>query len=122
MHFNTLVNAVVLERANHFQSGAVTYVSQAWIFVSSEIPLKNTPIFSTVEQRSPGLQLFHAVRCFLSMQLYHPPVIQILSTAQGVCKMHFPAVAVVNVRQCCGDTTFSHYRVGFTQQRFTDQY
>ena len=46
---NAPVHAVVLQRANHFQAGAVADVRQTRIFVAAEIALKNSPVIGAVE-------------------------------------------------------------------------
>src|SRR5678815_3240839 len=47
--FNTLVNAVVLKGADHFQPGTVAYMRQPWISMPTEIPLKNPPVFGAIK-------------------------------------------------------------------------
>jgi hypothetical protein len=35
--------------------------------------------------------------------------------------MHSPIVAIIDVRQRCGHAALSHYRMGFTEERFANQ-
>src|SRR6187401_921503 len=97
-HFNSLVNPMILKCADHLQSSAVSDMRQSWIFVSSEISLKNPSIFGSIEKGTPGFEFAHAIRSFLGMQFSHSPVIEILTTPHGVCEMHFPIVPLIDIR------------------------
>ena len=39
VHIDSLVDAVVLQRPNHFEPGAIPHVRESRIFVTAEIPL-----------------------------------------------------------------------------------
>src|SRR5262249_10996583 len=69
------MNAVVLECADHLQSGAVADVSQTRVFVTAEIALKNAAVLGAVEDGPPRFQLADAGRSFLGVQLGHAPVV-----------------------------------------------
>ena len=49
MHLNTLVDSVVLQRADHFEAGAIAYVGQARVSMTAEIPLQNPAVFCAIE-------------------------------------------------------------------------
>src|SRR5689334_5315980 len=42
---DSLVDAVVLEGADHFQAGAITHVGEARVLVTAEIALQNPTVF-----------------------------------------------------------------------------
>src|SRR5207248_5047972 len=56
VHVDAAMNAVVLQRANHFQAGAVADVRQTRIFVAAEIALKNSSLLGAVKERAPRFQ------------------------------------------------------------------
>src|SRR4029077_21107688 len=76
--FDALMDAVVLERANQFQAGAVADMGESRIAVTAEIALKNSPIGSAIQHRAPGLELADAVGGFLCMEFGHAPVVDVL--------------------------------------------
>ena len=119
-HFHALVNAVILQRADHFEAGAIADVRQARIAVAAEVALQNAPVVGAVEQRAPGLQLADALGSFLGVQFRHAPVVQILAAAHGVGEVDSPVVALVHVGQRRGHAAFGHHRVRFAEQRFRD--
>ena len=92
-----LMDAVILQGADHFQAGAVADVRQARIAVAAEIALEDPAVARAVEYRAPGLEFPHAFRRFLRMQLGHAPVVHVLPAAHGVGEVNAPAVAVVDV-------------------------
>jgi hypothetical protein len=120
VHVDALVNAVILQRANEFQAGAIADVRQARVLVPAEIALKDTAIRRAVEHRPPGLQFTHAGGGFLGVQLGHAPVIHVLAAAHGVREVDFPIVAVIHVGQSRRDAAFGHHGVGLAEQRFAN--
>src|SRR2546423_5946575 len=58
LHVNvdSLVNAVILERANHLESGAVSHMRQTRILMSAKVALKNAPIVCAVKHRPPRFE------------------------------------------------------------------
>ena len=121
VHLDALVYAVVLQRADHFQPGAVAHVRQPGVFVPAEVALQDATVRGAIEQRAPRLQFAHALRRLLGVQLGHAPVVHVLAAAHGVGEMHLPIVARVHVRQGRGDAALGHHRVGLAEQRFTNQ-
>src|SRR5918912_793698 len=99
MHIDTLVYAMVLQGPDHLQSGAISYVRQPGISVSSEVPLQNAPILRPVEDSTPRLQFFHAIWSFFGMQLGHAPLIDILAAAHRIGEMDPPIVAIIHIRE-----------------------
>jgi hypothetical protein len=61
VHFNALVDTVVLQGTNHFQSGPVTDVCEARVLVTAEVPLENTSILSPVEECTPSFKFTHTI-------------------------------------------------------------
>ena len=116
MDIDSLVNSVVLQSADHFQSGTIADVRQARIFMAAEIPLQNPAILGAIENRAPSLELAHSRRRFSGVQLRHPPIVDVLPAAHGVGEMDLPVVAVVNVGERGGDAAFRHHRVSFSEQ------
>src|SRR5262245_11650729 len=57
----SLVDAMVLQRADHCQARAVAHVGKSRVAVAPKIPLQYPAITGAVEQRSPGFQLSYAV-------------------------------------------------------------
>ena len=58
---DTLVDAVVLQGADHLQPGAVADVGQARVLVAAEVALEDAAVFRAVEDGPPGFQLADAV-------------------------------------------------------------
>src|SRR5580704_19411657 len=48
------VHAVVLQRANHFQTGAIPDMCESRVSMAAEIALQNSPILGAIEHRAPG--------------------------------------------------------------------
>ena len=111
------VHAVILERADHFEAGAIPHVREARVGVPAEVALQDAAVGRTVEQRPPRLQLAHPRRRLLRVQLRHAPVVQILPAAHGVGEVHAPAVAVVHVGERRRDAALGHHRVRLAEQR-----
>ena len=119
--FNTLVNAVILQGANQFQAGPVTYVSKSRITVTAEIALQNSSVCGTVEHCAPGLKFADPFGCFLGMQFGHSPVVDVLTAPHRVGEMNFPVVAVIHICERGGHTAFSHHRMRLAEKRFANQ-
>ena len=118
---DALVDAVVLQGADHLQAGAVADVGQARVAVAAEVALQDAAVLGAVEHRAPGFQLADAVGRFLGVQLGHAPVVDVLAAAHGVGEMDLPVVAFVHVGQGRGDAALGHDGVRLAQQRFADQ-
>ena len=121
VHVHALVDAVVLQRPDHLQAGAVAHVGQPGILVPAEVALEDAAVGGAVEQRAPRLQLAHPVRRLLRVQLGHAPVVDVLPAAHGVGEVHLPAVAVVHVGQRRRDPALGHHGVRLPQQRLADE-
>jgi len=121
VHVYRLIDRVVLQCADHLETGAVSHVRQSRVFVSAEIALENPSIGSAVEHCAPCLELAHAIRRFLRVKLGHPPVIEILAAAHRVGEVHSPVVSIVDVAERRRDTAFGHHGVRFTEERFADE-
>src|SRR5207237_9033003 len=53
VHGHPLMNAVVLQCADHFQTAAVADIGQARILVTAEVALENTAVLGAVEDCPP---------------------------------------------------------------------
>ena len=82
------MDAVILQRADHFEAGAVAHVSEARIAMPAEVALQNPAVFSAIENRAPGFELMNPRRSFLGVQLRHAAIVQILPAAHGVGEMN----------------------------------
>src|SRR5579862_205779 len=114
----TKMNAMVLQGADHLQSGAIAHVRESRITMSAKIALQNPAVGGAIKKRAPSLEFTHARRRFLGMQLRHPPVIQVLTAAHGVGKVNAPAVPVVHVSHRRRYAAFGHHGVRFAEKRF----
>ena len=120
VNVDALMDAVILQSADHFETGAVAHVRQARIAMPAEIALQDAAVFGAVENRAPGFQFLHPRRSFLGVQLRHAAIVQILAAAHGVGEMDAPVVAIVHVAHGRGHAAFRHHRVRLAQQRFRD--
>ena len=75
VHVDALVNAVILQRADHFQTGAIADVRESRIFMAAEISLQNAAVLGAIEDRAPGFEFAHAIGRFLRVQLGHAPLL-----------------------------------------------
>ena len=114
------MNAVVLQRPNHFQTGPIADVRQPRIFVTTEIALENPAVFRAIEDRAPRFQFADAIGRFLGVQLGHPPIVDVLAAAHRVGEMDLPAIAIVHVRERGRDPAFRHHRVRLAEQTFAN--
>src|SRR6266568_6805709 len=69
VHVDALMNAVILQRANHLEPGTIADMRQPGIFMASEISLQNAAVFRAIEHGAPSFELAHAIRRFLRMKL-----------------------------------------------------
>ena len=112
-----LVHAVILERADHLQAGAVADVHEPRVRVPAEVALQDAAVGGAVEQRSPRFQLAHPRGGLLCVQLRHAPIVHVLPAAHRVGEVHPPAVAVVHVGERRRDPAFGHHGVRLAEQR-----
>jgi hypothetical protein len=75
VNIDALMDAMILERADQFQAGAVPDVGEPRIAMAAEIALKNPPVSRAIKHRTPGFQLPDALGRLLRVQFDHPPVI-----------------------------------------------
>ena len=120
MHVHALVNAVILQRADHLQAGAIADVRQPRIAMAAEVALQDAAVFRAIEDRAPGFEFAHTLGRFLGVQFRHAPIVQILAAAHGVGEMDAPVVAVVDVAHRRRHAAFGHHGVRFAEQRFAD--
>ncbi len=120
VHVDALMNAVILQSADHFQTGAVAHVRQPRIAVPAEVALQDAAVFGAVEDRAPGFEFMHPRRRFLRVQFRHAAIVQILSAAHGVGEMHAPVIAIVHVAHGRRHAAFRHHRMRLAQKRLGD--
>ena len=113
--------AVVLQRADHLEAGAVADVGEARVAVAAEVALEDAAVGGAVEHRAPGLELAHAVGRLLGVQLGHAPVVDVLAAAHGVGEVDLPVVAVVDVGHRRGHAALGHHGVRLAEQRLADE-
>ena len=63
---DALVDAVVLQRADQLEAGAIADVREARIAVAAEVALADQAVLGAVEDRAPLLELAHALRRLLA--------------------------------------------------------
>src|SRR5579859_8178676 len=78
------LHAAVLERANHFEAGAVADVTETPIRVAAESALENRAAVRAVKKRAPLFEFADTVGSFLRVKLGHAPVVQEFAAAHGV--------------------------------------
>ena len=120
VNLDALMDAVILQRANHFQAGAIADMRESRIFVAAEISLQNAPVLRAIEHRTPRFEFAHAIGRFLGVQFRHAPLIYVLTAAHRVGEMHLPIVAIINVGERGSDPPFGHDRVRFAEQTFAN--
>ncbi len=115
------MDAVILERADHLEAGAIADVREPRILVAAEVALQDAAVGRAIEERAPGLELADAIRRLPGVQLRHPPVVHVLAAAHRVGEVHLPAVAIVDVRERRGDAAFGHHGVRLAEQRLAEE-
>src|SRR5207237_9050218 len=96
-------------------------LTQPRIAMSAEAALQDAAVPRSIEERSPSLELAHAVGRFLGVQLGHAPVVDVLPAAHGVGEMDLPAVAFVDVGEGRRDAALGHPGGRLPEQRLADQ-
>jgi hypothetical protein len=109
--FDALMDPVILQGTNHFQSSAISNVGKTRIPMTTEISLKNAAILRPIKNCTPCFQLSNSGRRFQSVQLSHPPVVDVLATAHGVREMDLPIVTIVHIGKRRSNSALSHYGV-----------
>ncbi len=121
VHVDALMDAVILQGADHLEAGAIADVREARIAVPAEIALENAAVGRAIENRAPGLEFAHAIGRLLGVKLGHAPVVDVLAAAHGVGEMDAPVVAIVHVGERGGDAALGHHGVGLAEERLADQ-
>ncbi len=116
-----LMDPVVLEGAEHFETGTVPDVGQARIAMPAEVPLVDLPLGRSVEDRPPFFELPDPAGGVLGMELGHAPGIEEFPSPHGIAEMHLPVVPGIHIPQGSGHTAFGHDRMGLSQEGFADQ-
>ena len=115
------MDPVVLERADHFEAGAVPDVGEARVAMPAEVALEDAAVLGPVEKRAPPLELEHTLGRLLGVQLGHPPVVQHLPAAHRVAEVDLPVVLWPHVAERRGDAAFGHDGVRLAQERLADE-
>ena len=121
MDVDARVDAVILQRADHLEAGAIADVGEARVAMAAEIALEDPPVLGAIEHGAPGLELADAIGRFPGVQLGHAPVVDVLAAAHRVGEVHLPVVAVVDVAERRRHAALGHDRVGLAEQRLADQ-
>ena len=111
---------LLLQGADHLQTGAVTDVGQPRELVAAEVALADPAVLGAVEQRAPQLQLPDPLRRLLGVQFSHPVVVQELAAAHRVAEVDLPVVVGVHVAHGGRDPALGHHGVGLAEQRLAD--
>ena len=109
-------HAAVLQRANHFEAGAIAYVTEALERVAAKRALQNFALFGAVEKRAPLLEFTDAVGSFLGVKLRHAPIVEQFPAAHGVTKMRAPIVGFIHIGHCGSQAALGHHGVGLAEQ------
>ena len=118
---DALVDAVVLQRADQFEAGAVADVGEPRVLVAAEVPLQDAAVRGAVEDGAPRFEFADAVRGFLRVQLGHAPVVDVLPAAHGVGEVDLPVVAVIDVGERRRDAALGHDGVRLAEQRLAHE-
>ncbi len=121
VHGDALVDAVILQGADHLQPGTVANVREPGITVPAKITLQDASVLGAIKNRAPGLELVHARGRLLGVMLRHAPVIHVLAAAHRVGKMDSPGIAVIDVTHRRRHTALGHDGVGLAQKRLANQ-
>ena len=120
-HIDASVHGVVLERTDHLEAGAVSDMREPRVPVTAEVALQDEPVIRTVEERSPLLELEHAVRRLLRVELGHTPVVEQLAAAHGVAEVDLPVVLLPHVTHGRRDPALGHHGVRLPEERLAHQ-
>ena len=93
---------------------------QTRVAVATKVALEDLAVLGAVKERTPLLEFENALGCLLGVQLGHAVVIEVLTAAHGVAKVHHPIVLGVDVTHGGGYAAFGHDRVGLAEQRLGD--
>ena len=111
---------LLLQRTNQLEPGAVADVGEPRVAVPAKVALKDLAVFRPIEERSPLLELVDAVGSFFRVQLGHAVVVEVLSSAHGVAKVHLPVVLGIDVAHRSRHAAFGHDGVGLAEKAFRD--
>jgi hypothetical protein len=118
---DALVDAVVLQRADHLEAGAVADVGEARVAVAAEVALQDAAVGRAVEEaphasssRTRSGASWACSSAISGWLTYWPPrMVSAKCTRQ--------AVAVVDVGERGGDAALRHHRVRLAEQRLRDR-
>ena len=112
--------AVILQRPDQLEAGAIADVREARIAMPAEVALQDAAVRRAVEDGAVALQLAHAIRRFPGVQLRHPPVVHVLAAAHRVGEVDLPVVAIVDVAERRGHAALGHHGVRLAEERLAD--
>ncbi len=116
VEMDPLVDAVILERADHLEAGAVPRVRETRIAMPAEVSLEDASVLRAIEDGAPRLELAHAIGRFLRVELGHAPLVQVLPATHRVGEVHLPRIAIVDVPERRRHTAFGHDRVRLPEE------
>ena len=120
VHIHPLMDAVILQGANQFETGAVADMGQPWVAMATEVSLIDQAGAGAIEDRSPVLQFTHPVGRFLGVDRCHLPLVEKLAASHRVAEVDLPVVSGIDIAECRGHATFCHHGVGLAQQTLGD--
>ncbi len=112
---------MLLEGANHLESGPVSHVREARVFVASEVALQNAPVGRAVEEGAPLFELLDAVGGFHGVKLRHSPLVEIPAALHRVAEVDLPVVLRLDVAERRRHAALGHDRVGLAEQRLAHE-
>ena len=115
------VDAVLLERPDHFEAGAIADVGEARVLVAADVALQDSPVGRAVEERPPRLELLHAVGRLHRVELRHAPLIEVAAALHRVAEVDLPVVLRLDVAERRRHPALGHHRVGLAEERLADQ-
>src|SRR5437868_8369102 len=121
VNLDPLMHTMILQRPDHLETGPISDVREPRVFMATKVPLQNTTILCSIENRAPCFEFAHAIGRLLRVQLGHAPLIDVLATAHGIGEMHFPIIALIDIGQGGRDPPFRHDRVCFAEKRFPNK-
>ena len=84
--------------------------------MATEVALQDLAFLGAVKDGAPGFEFQYARGSFLGMVFNHDWIVEVLTTAHGVCEVNFPVVAIINVAHGCGHAALGHHGVGLTKE------
>jgi hypothetical protein len=115
------MDAVLLERADHLEAGAIADVREARIRVPTEVALEDAAVLRAIEEGAPLLELVDAVGRFHRVELRHAPLIQVAAALHRVLEVDLPVVLRLDVAERRRHAALGHDGVRLAEERLADE-